>query len=336
MTSSSSDMAVALRMSHSLLPLLLILSMALLYLHSNHEIHRDIRSGNILFNAHGQAKLSDFGLATSLIQNGQKRSAAVSMYGDACYMAPEMLTNNTGYTEKTDIWGLGLVLIELATGKMPYAGMKFMESMASIITKEPPTLSKDKHSSLICDFVNLCLNTNPKKRASAEDLADHKFPKTSRGSGAIATTILSQLAPLEQRYKILYENKTEQKMQKEKSFEKMEFDFFEGDNPNSGEKSPRSDDKNNDSDKESLDRVETHGRFTITRVGSCSDSKEMLGESPPPEKKKNPATEAISSQIRLLKFEIQSLESENEFISDRIHQIAMALQQIKASRGENE
>lgn len=306
---------------------------AIVYLHSNHEIHRDIRSGNILFNAHGQAKLSDFGLATSLIQNGQKRSAALSMYGDACYMAPEMLTSNCGYTEKTDIWGLGLVIIELATGKMPYAGMKLMESMANIITKAPPALSKDRHSALICDFVSQCLNVNPKKRASAEELLEHKFLKTSRGSAAIATTILSQLAPLEQRYKILYENKADQKMQKEKSVEKMSFDFFEGDNNNKDDEkpSPRQEKEGGD-----LQKVETHGRFTIRRSQSASESKELLGDVSPVEKKKNPTFEALSSQLRLLKFEVSSLESENEYISDRIHQIAIALQQIKANREEEE
>lgn len=307
---------------------------AIAYLHSNHEIHRDIRSGNILFNARGQAKLSDFGLATSLIQNGQKKSAAISMYGDACYMAPEMLTSNSGYTEKTDIWGLGLVIIELATGKMPYAGMKFMESMANIITKDPPSLSKDRHSSQICDFVNQCMNMNPKKRASAEDLLEHKFLKTSRGSGAIATTVLSQLAPLEQRYKFLYENKTEQKVPREKSVERMQFDFLDGETPKEEESSSTKEEEKEEKEGGELKKIETHGRFTIRRI-SADSSRDPLDEtqsSAAAEKKKIVAFDSIAGEIRLLKFEISSLESENEFISDRINQIALALQQIKEHR----
>ena len=183
---------------------------ALDFLHENKEIHRDIRSGNILINSHGEVKISDFGMATSLIQNGKKKSAAISMYGDACYMAPEILTQNQGYTPKTDIWSFGLVVIEMVTGKMPYDGMKFMESMLQIISKDPPKISKVGHSSLLVDFVDQCMKQDPEKRASAKTLLEHKFLKLSKGPGPVITTILSKLPPLEQRYKLLYASKTEE------------------------------------------------------------------------------------------------------------------------------
>ena len=203
---------------------------ALAYLHENKEIHRDIRSGNILINSHGEVKISDFGMATSLIQEGKKRSAAISMYGDACYMAPEILTENKGYTPKTDIWSFGLVIIELVTGKMPYDGMKFMESMLQIISKEPPKLAKEGHSSLIVDFVDRCLRTDPTKRASAEELREHKFLKLSKGPGPIITTILSKLPPLEQRYHLLYGDPKEERLE-EVVPKKPEFQWTFDDQP---------------------------------------------------------------------------------------------------------
>lgn len=99
-------------------------------MHENREIHRDVKASHILLSTTGNVKLDFSGGATSLIQ---LRNEALSIFGDATYMAPEILKSRSGYTEKTDFWGLGLTVIYFATGKMPFAGQKFLESLARII-----------------------------------------------------------------------------------------------------------------------------------------------------------------------------------------------------------
>lgn len=97
---------------------------ALKYYHEHHEIHRDISTSNILISSTGEVKLGDKGIATSLIQNGHLRNDANSMLGDATSMSPEILKNENGYTEKSDVWTLGLATIQLATGQRPYSDQK--------------------------------------------------------------------------------------------------------------------------------------------------------------------------------------------------------------------
>merc|ERR1712061_112739 len=77
-------------------------------------MHRDIKPSNILVNSKGQVKLWDFGVSAYLID-----SIARSFVGTRSYMGPERLTGEPEYTIKSDIWSLGITLIELAIGIYP-------------------------------------------------------------------------------------------------------------------------------------------------------------------------------------------------------------------------
>lgn len=85
---------------------------ALEYCHANNLMHRDIKPANILFTNEGEAKLSDFGIASTKIKSN-------SFMGTPHYMSPEQL-NNGSYTNAVDIWALGICIIEMAEGKPPY------------------------------------------------------------------------------------------------------------------------------------------------------------------------------------------------------------------------
>ncbi|KAI9058387.1 kinase [Trametes coccinea BRFM310] len=88
----------------------------LTYLYDVHRIiHRDIKPSNILFNSKGQIKICDFGVSGELIN-----SIADTFVGTSTYMSPERI-QGAQYTVKSDVWSLGISLIELALGRFPFA-----------------------------------------------------------------------------------------------------------------------------------------------------------------------------------------------------------------------
>lgn len=285
--------------------------LALEYFHANHQIHRDLRSNNILVSGDGIAKLSDFGMASSLIKGGQRKMSTLSMYGDPCYMAPEILKNENGYSEKTDIWSLGLTAIELGTGKMPYSDLKFMEALAEIIDNEPPALPEKGYSSAFKEFVKLCCTKDPEKRPTASLLLSHKFIKQAKNSEYVVEYLVSQTEPQSTRFYRLHppEDYKEVKMIKERP--DLEFDF--------DEKAIDSTQKNNKSE------VKKRGRFQITRSPSSNmDLDVICCETNPPPPKPNKFTE-MSNEITQLKQQITDLESSNANILEKIGEIAAAI-----------
>ena len=111
-------------------------------------------------------KLGDFGLAVQLEHSCSKRN---TQCGTSCYMAPERYRGGTEM--KSDVWSLGITLIELAEGKNPFAKKESpAEIMCAVLMSDPPALSSSKWSAAFVDFVDKCLMKDVKKRWSVKQL----------------------------------------------------------------------------------------------------------------------------------------------------------------------
>ena len=111
--------------------------------------------------------MGDFELAKQL-EHAESKADVVC--GTLCYTAPEVLDEQTCL--KSDVWSLGISLIELAEGKNPYNGCSHIMVMTRVCNNDPPSLSSSKWSAEFVDFVNKCLVKDVKERWSVSELMD--------------------------------------------------------------------------------------------------------------------------------------------------------------------
>lgn len=109
---------------------------AVQYANSQHIVHRDLKPENILLDAAGNCKVCDFGIVS--IQDASTRLSRVgTLMGSAHYMAPEQC-NGGAVDGRTDVYALGIILFQLATGQQPFTGDSWNAVALQQITKPPP------------------------------------------------------------------------------------------------------------------------------------------------------------------------------------------------------
>lgn len=160
---------------------------ALMHIHKDGVIHRDIKAANVLITNDGHIKLCDFGVAAQLSQTKIRRQ---TMAGTPYWMAPEVIMEGVYYDTKVDIWSLGITAYEIATGNPPYCEVEALRAMQLITKSKPPRLEGRQHSSALKEIIALCLDEDPKERPSAEDLLKTKFIKLHKN---VPVSILKEL-----------------------------------------------------------------------------------------------------------------------------------------------
>ncbi|ORY84149.1 kinase-like domain-containing protein [Leucosporidium creatinivorum] len=140
-------------------------------------MHRDVKPTNVLINRKGAVKLCDFGVSGQL-----DRSLAKTNIGCQSYMAPERIKGESqgqasSYTASSDVWSLGLSIIEFAIGHYPYPPETYQNVFAqltAIVHGDPPALP-DRYGDVAQDFVGQCLEKSATRRPNYKQLMEHPF-----------------------------------------------------------------------------------------------------------------------------------------------------------------
>lgn len=182
----------------------------LAYLHQAGIVHRDIKPANILLDHNGLIKYVDFGAAMVIARQGKtlaamdpyssnykdgsalakethgQRKNQKSVTGTPMYMSPELVRGEVGDPGSRhgsmDIWSLGCVILEMATGVRPWAGIDNEWAIMYKIAQgnQPRLAAPDQLSDTGIDFLKRCFELDPAKRPSAAELLQHEWIVTIR------------------------------------------------------------------------------------------------------------------------------------------------------------
>jgi serine/threonine protein kinase len=152
------------------------LARAVQHLHDWGIVHRDLKPSNVLFGEKGVPKVADFGLAKCLDEDTLRLTPTHAVLGTANYMAPEQAAGrNRDIGPVTDVYALGAVLYECLTGRPPFVGDTWLETINLVQHRpvSPPSLGCPDLPPTLERICLQCLEKSPAERyPSAAALAD--------------------------------------------------------------------------------------------------------------------------------------------------------------------
>ncbi|WP_344558978.1 serine/threonine-protein kinase [Kitasatospora saccharophila] len=153
------------------------LARTLAFVHDHGVVHRDVKPSNVLIDASGAPRLTDFGIARQPLDEPVQDAEATRtgfVVGTPAYLAPEQIRGQ-GARPPVDVYALGLLLIECLTGRRAYPGGPMEAAVARLL--EPPSVPPDTPAPL-ARVLRAMTRTDPAARPSAAACADLFDPRT--------------------------------------------------------------------------------------------------------------------------------------------------------------
>jgi polo-like kinase 1 len=145
---------------------------ALKYLREKQIIHRDLKLGNLFLNEKMEVKVGDFGLATKLDFDGERKR---TVCGTPNYIAPEVLDGKSGHSYEVDIWSLGVIIYTLIIGKPPFETSDVKATYQRIKANSYTFPEHVPISDAAKDLITRILSKDPARRPTLEEILRHEF-----------------------------------------------------------------------------------------------------------------------------------------------------------------